>query len=401
MKILRMHNDWTKNERRRKENSFGGCGYYRVKKIAEQLSPEHEVDFWGREWHDLYEEFKLKYKNPEKTNEEFFGFIFQTYDMVWLHYINNPTMFAWMRVAADKYGKKLVMDIDDNFLDVNESNPAIKEIGGGQYKIKKGKYHATDATRKVTELAAMFSLCDAITVSTVPLKEKLHEHFQTVHGIDVPIFVVPNANDINDWTFEPVAKKEGIVIGYMGGVSHHDDLKVVLPAIKEIMEKYEFVGFQLMGQLTFKDAKKVFKGWPQALRSKVIMVSPTSTFQEFPEWMSLQPWDIGIAPLTQDAFNECKSHIKWMEYSMYEIPTIASRVYPYYKDVLGRPTIEDGETGMLCEKDDWVNIFTALIEDEGLRLSLGKNAKEAIIKNWQYSSLKPHILKVVEEIRSL
>lgn len=380
MKILKTHNDAQKGGDFKKLNAYGGCGYYRCVKIAEQLKPEHKVTVWGTEWYDKFEEMG-------KNEEMFYTWISREFDLVWMHFIDNPRVFAWLKVALQREGKKLVMDIDDNFLDVEKTNPAYKVIKKGQ--------------GKRAELATILASCDALTVSTLPLKIRLQEHIKAVHNIDIPIFVIPNYNDVKDWNFEPVEKPEGLVIGYMGGTSHHGDLDMVLPSIKEVMEKYDHVGFQLIGQLNHEQAKKIFKGWSQKLRKRVLLLQPSSTFLDFPWWMSQQPWDIGIAPLETNEFNKCKSHIKWMEYSMYEIPTVASNVYPYSKDILGKKTIEDWVTGMLCEDNEWVDKLSTLIEQPELREKLGKQAKKYIIDNWQYKDAKKHILSVVKELKSL
>lgn len=379
MKILIKHNDAQKGEQYRKLNAYGGCGYYRVIKVAEQLKKEHDVTVWGTEWKDKYEEFG--------DVEKFYNWIAEEFDVVWLHFIDDGRVFSYLKTALDRYGKKLVMDIDDNYLDVESTNPAYKYIKAGE--------------EKRAELTTILSFCDALTVSTLPLKEKLFNHFKERFDIDMPIFVIPNYNDVKDWNFEPVKKGEnGIVIGYMGGISHHGDLDMVLPAIKNVMKKYDNVGFQLIGQLTHEHAKKVFSGWSQKLRKRILLIQPSATFFDFPRWMSQMPWDIGIAPLTNSKFNQSKSHIKWMEYSMYEIPTVASKVYPYYKDILGIKTIEDGVTGLLCENGEWEEKLSLLIEDEILRKKIGKQAKEYVLKNWQYDDAK-RILDVAREIESL
>jgi len=115
------------------------------------------------------------------------------------------------------------------------------------------------------------------------------------------------------------------------------------------------------------------------------MVAFTPTFLEYPEHLAHQKWDIGIAPLVDTAFTRCKSHIKWLEYSMYQIPTIASRVYPYFMELEGRKTIVDGETGLLCRNaKEWEEKLERLILDEDLRKKLGKQAYQYIKKEWQY-----------------
>lgn len=383
MKILRLFNDWQQKKSREENNGYGGCGYYRVIKLAEQLSPEHDVTLWGNEW-------KKKYIELGSDNVKFYEHIFSTYDLVWMHYSDNDQLFKWMYVAAKKYGSKLVMDIDDNFLDLDEGNPAKSHIGRGSYKR--------------TALATILSFCDAITVSTEPLKARLAKHFMDTHKIEKEIFVVPNFNDVEDWNKVEMPEnpgKNGIVIGYMGSVSHKDDLEMVLPSIKTIMEKYPHVGFQLMGQLTFDGARDIFEDWDQKLRSRIHLISPTDNMKDFPQWFAIQYWDIGIAPLIDSSFNRCKSHIKWMEYAMRKIPTVASEVYPYCEPIHGRATIVHNETGFLCRPDEWVDTLSMLIEAPGLRDKIGQQAYDYVLDKWQYKDAKPEILDIVEKIAQI
>ncbi len=380
IRILKIMNDWATSPEREQLNSYGGCGYYRTLKVAEQLSPEYEVTVWNREWKDKAKEFG-------DNMEMLISHIFINYDVIWLHYTDNPITFTWLRVGADKYGKKLVIDIDDNFLEVDKKNPALKKQNRGKL----------DTSNKVAMLGTILSLSDAVTVSTLPLKKRLEQHFEDVHDIEKPIFVVPNYNDVRDWDFTPVEKK-GIVIGYIGGLSHRDDLDLVLPAIKRVMEKYPDVGFQLMGQMNLEEAKKVFGKWDQSIRKRIILSNATKTQPEYPKHLSEQPWSIGICPLIASKFNECKSSIKWMEYSMYKIPVIASPVYPYNRDVLGLDTIKDGETGLFANDNEWFEKLSLLIEDEQLRNKLGENAYNHVVNNWQYKDNKKQILSVVDKI---
>lgn len=76
-----------------------------------------------------------------------------------------------------------------------------------------------------------------------------------------------------------------------------------------------------------------------------------------------------------------------MEYAMYKIPTIASRVYPYFMPIEGKEIITDGENGLLVKDDEWFDAFEKLILDKELRIKLGENAYEYIKKNWQYDGV--------------
>ena len=376
--------DWSSSPEREKLNSYGGLGYYRTLKIAQQLEPEYEVTVWNREWKDKSAEFN-------KDAEKFYTYIFTNYDIIWLHQTDNDLTFAWLRSMATHFKKKLVVDCDDNFLEVDKGNPALKKM----------KRHKLNRENKRAMLATNLSFADALTVSTVPLKKVLQAHIKAVHNVDIPIFVVPNCNDIADWNYKKV-EGEGVVIGYSGGLSHNDDLDMVLPAIKIIMDKYPEVRFQLLGQMDLLKAKKVFKSWKQSVRERILLMNATKTQPEYPPYLAEQPWNIGICPLIDSPFNECKSHIKWLEYSTYKIPTVASRIYPYYKDIMGVPTIQHEETGLLCDTtEDWVENLSKLIESKELRKKLGENAYNAVLKNWQYKDWKKNIIEVVETIIKL
>ena len=113
------------------------------------------------------------------------------------------------------------------------------------------------------------------------------------------------------------------------------------------MAKHKHVWFEILGILAIKDLKNMLGGFTDDMLGRIATVGATNTFREYPSWLAERPWNVGIAPLVDSAFTRSKSHIKWMEYSMYEIPTIASRVYPYFMDVAGRDTIRDGETGII------------------------------------------------------
>ena len=48
MKILMNYSDWGSTPERKKQNTYGGVGYYRIVKVAEQIK-DHEVTVVGKE----------------------------------------------------------------------------------------------------------------------------------------------------------------------------------------------------------------------------------------------------------------------------------------------------------------------------------------------------------------
>lgn len=362
-KILFNFADYSHNDRRKKENTYGGLGYYRIVKIAENLKG-HDIKVIGQE-------IRLFGNDLESQWDE----VFKEYDIYWTNYFSDDRTAGAIFYNARKHGKKVFIDCDDNYLDIPESN------------LLYDKFKKTKKDRAM--LSTILSFADVIVTTTDPLKNRIHEHIKTTQGIDKEIMIIPNYNDIRDWNYIPVEKSndsDNIVIGYAGSNSHHDDIRMVLPSIVKIMEKYKNVRFQCLGVVGTNDVNKVYKGIPRNIMDRMDLIGATETFKEYPEWLSKQKWDIGICPLVNTPFTRSKSHIKWMEYSMYKIPVIASRVYPYYMQIDDKNTIINNETGLLVKDDGWFNAFEDLILNPDKRKRLGNQAFDYIKDNWQYSS---------------
>lgn len=367
--------DFNHTPERKKHNTFGALGYYRTFKPAKQIK-EHDVDVVGTDVINYGPTFEANWLN-----------IFTTYDIVWImHFIHEQNASA-QAFFKQKLKKKLVYDLDDNYLDLPESNPVFD------------KFQKTKRDRSI--LSTTLSFASALTVSTEPLKERIQAHMKKMYDIDMPVFVIPNLNDVNDWNFKPAPKyKDRVVIGYSGSNSHQEDLVLVLPVINKLMSKYPKLWFEIIGAVDKAKLDLYFKDFAPDNLKRIAMLPATPTFWEYPEYLSKQKWDIGIAPLVDSSFTRCKSHIKWMEYSMYQIPVVASRVYPYFMELAGRKTITDGETGFLCQtQSEWETKLEKLIKDRTLRKKIGAQAYEHIKANWQYKDFDMN--SVVQKILDL
>lgn len=372
MKILFYYSDWAANPQRQTQDLPGGVGYYRIWKVAEQIK-DHEVTVVGA---------KLTRKGESVSDR--WERIFKEYDVFWSCYSAHSEDLAAMFYWRDKLGKKVVLDCDDNYLDVLPSHPLHD-------KLKATK-------RDKAFISTGLSFADVITVSTEPLKQRLYEHFKNVYGIDKEIVVIPNMNDIKDWECKKgKPHKKKIVIGYAGSNSHQEDLKMVMPHIAKVMNKHKNVYFESIGAFS-KDMLPLFKDFSEDARNRCEFVDYAPTFKEYPGRIADRAWDIGIAPLADNAFTRCKSHIKFMEYSSLKIPVIASRVYPYFMELKGREIITDGETGLLVQPREWTEALELLVKDGALRTQLAENARNFIVKTWQYRDY--NFSEVVREILS-
>jgi len=237
-----------------------------------------------------------------------------------------------------KKGKKIIIDYDDNFLSLESHNPAKQFY-----------------TEKALEIfKETMSIADAVTVSVKPLVNAYNK-------INGSVFVLPNSVDEYALSFSKKLPGRPIV-GWQGGPSHLEDLKIIKSVINEIQKKYSF-DFILAGY----EPGNIFK---KSIYRKLIPFS-----EELLHHHLFQDFYIGLCPLTDSEFNECKSDIKFLEYSTMEIPTIASKRTAY-------ESIENGSTGFLARNlADWKKYIGDLLTDESKRNEIGSNAKKYVLES--------------------
>jgi glycosyltransferase involved in cell wall biosynthesis len=359
-KILFIRTDWGVSEFRRENDAYGGIGYYRIVKpaqaLAEAYPDEYEVTVWGKHVTTLGD-------NPDVAYPR----IFRAFDLVICKEIDGVNA-SNMLAVAQYYDKPLIIDIDDNVLAIRDDNPA-------------SEFYAKGKQDRYLKLA-LYQLAPGLTVSTDPLKKVLTP-------LNPKIDVLPNGCDPQDWEgLETKKHDDGFIrIGYAGGVSHNQDLELVKPAILEILRKYPNVRFEILGAYDKPAALQMLSEFAD-VSDRIQFFAGTPSWQGYPQALASMGWDIGIAPLIRDEFNESKSHIKWMEYSLLKIPTVASAVYPYKEFIQGTPVIEQGKTGFLVKTatpEYWVNYLSDLIEQPELRKQIGHQAYDAVTRNWAYS----------------
>jgi len=355
-RVLMIYTEWAANEYRKKNDLYGGVGYYRIAKPGQYLRQFYDVDVMGKKLLDY----------GEKAIDMWLK-IYHNYDIVISKHIDDATTASTMIGMSRHVGVPVILDLDDNFLSIREDNPATAE-----YDVGKG--------RRYTVLA-LLGLADGLFVSTEPLKEA-YAH------INPRIDVLPNCNDVDDWKFMRAERDpKKVVIGYAGSITHDMDLALVIPALNEILKEYPDVEFQMLGAMHEETFRMFCEKLPDAREGQVKMRLGTPAWDGYPRLLSDMAWDIGIAPLLADDFTKCKSHIKWMEYAMYKIPTVVSGGFPYSEPIQGTQTVVDGKTGIVVNSNaDWYNRLEELILDKGKREQIGQQAYDAVKNDWQWVS---------------
>lgn len=211
-------------------------------------------------------------------------------------------------------------------------------------------------------------LASDISIASTP---KLAERMQLVTGR--PSFVIQNAIDKD--TIEAARKAleqkkyvkssdNKIRIVYGSGTKTHDvDFLEAADAILDLLESRTDFLFVIIGHLKLDERFNKFE-------SRIERIE----FSDFSGYLKiLASCDIAIAPLFQSVFNDCKSNIKFLEYSSIMLPSVTSPSASFSEAVI------DGENGFLAEgRDEWRRKLDTLIDDAELRHKIARRAYESV-----------------------
>lgn len=277
-------------------------------------------------------------------------------DIVVLEMVASPDIVK----VCHEQGAKVIYEADDATLDTyGEERKNLQKIEGSHKEMTK----------------QVLNEVDAITVTSETLKQNYARY------TDKPIYVLPNYVDY-EWYGEEKLNLERttdeIRIGWFGSQGHLEDLQMITPAIKQVLENYPEAKFVYCGFGGMSSDYKVteigwgedvFKDLPRERREFHIGVRE----DYWPMKHRYLDLDIGICPLIDDEFNKNKTPIKWMEFSVLGTPTVCSPTL--YEDV-----VDHGRSGYIAnDTSQWVDYLSMLIESRSARTEIGDKAK-ALIK---------------------
>ncbi|HKL12881.1 MAG TPA: hypothetical protein VJ907_04670 [Halanaerobiales bacterium] len=260
---------------------------------------------------------------------------------------------------------KIVYDIDDDIWTVPGVNPT-------QNISRKNKRQAEE----------LMEQSDLITTSTPILKKRIEDKMDTDKVVVCP-------NGVRD-NFKGKEKENDILrIGWSGSVTHWGDLMLVLPALKELQEDYEFK-FYLQGICSqpliaefYRYQLEINLGSEERFHKKAMEAREVLSEMDFehipfyppemhPEIMKDINLDIGLCPLENNYFNAAKSNMKFYQYAWLGATTLASDVAPYNTEM---------EALVKNTKKDWKNKIEELIKNEKKRKDLLKKQRKFVKEN--------------------
>ncbi len=254
---------------------------------------------------------------------------------------------ALERAAAG--GATVVYELDDDLHGIPDDNPT-KPLFGAEV---------------LAGVDRLIRASHGVTVSTPELAAACTERHP-----GTPVVVVPNGIDfdLRDWSTRAAAPAERrVVVGWAGGATHVEDLRLVQPVVRGLLRDRDDVDVAVVstpGILAW-----IQRDWgldPRRLRA--------TAFTPFPRYpATLASFDIGLAPLADTAFNACKSELRVLEYGAWGTAVVASPVAPYAR------AIEHGESGLLARTPaEWRSALDALLDDPARRARIGARLQQQV-----------------------
>lgn len=268
-------------------------------------------------------------------------------------------------------GPMLVLETDDDLMAMH---------GGHLDEAKREIEQRADAYRRAIEVA------DVVTVTTPGLAERLQAWNKSVrivpNYIDRAMFEVPGGGQhvpsgrpvvINGVRYATSGNgwpgSDRMLIGWGGSSTHQRDFALAWPALRRLLGQDWGVCFASMGVMHSVDdpalAKLERRNQVAGLRWMDMDREPWRDY-----WERLGWYDIGLAPLEDNAFNRAKSWIKILEYCAMGVPFVASMSPEYERFASVNPDRVDphkaGIPGILVDGQSehaWYATLRAITKD--------------------------------------
>ena len=311
-------------------------------------------------------------KNNFQTMQE----IMEYYDVVLYSYTINPDWYVNVAFHAEKFGAKLICEIDDNIWEVPQRS--------GVYDA----YKPGSPGRQIVEAQIQNSKFISTTKSLTA--------YAIAKNCSVPvgsIFKNPNYIDLTVYDASKIKRKvdDKIRICYFGTNTHYDDIAMndgLVKAVDKLIKKYDnleifTIGF-FLPELKSRWKKHYFSmvgdrdvySWARNLWVKIMSMS-----------------DIAIAPLLVSGFTRCKSNIKYLECAAAKMPVVAQKIDQYSE------VIKNGKNGYLATtQKEWFDYLEGLIVDKELRKKVGEAGYQTIVDGHQiqnnYEKFQDYLIAV-------
>lgn len=261
----------------------------------------------------------------------------------------GPPIFEW--ILTKLWRKKVIYDFDDAIWIPNTSNEnKIAALLKANWKVKyicKWVDTVVAGNKFLCDFASQYNknvVCIPTVVDTENGHNKIKEH-----------------------------REDTILVGWTGSHSTLPFLDQIIPTLQDLHNEQPFTLLVIAN-------KKPDYNFPS------LMFIP---WKEETEIEDLLNADIGLMPLTADAWSEGKCGFKLIQYLSLGIPAVASPVG------VNSTIIENGRNGYIAHTpEDWKQHLLSLMKDLTSRKEMGKVGREKIVNEYSVQSQKNTFLSL-------
>ena len=314
----------------------GGCGYYRC---ALPMAVSAQRGHMGRVAFDPVKGFGVR----DSDTTALYGFRTIVLKLI------MDRWTTWQVNVAKSIGQRIIVDVDDHYAGLPESNKAF-EITHPEKNKRTNRAYYED----------VIAAADTVTVST-PF---LLEHHSKFHP---DVRMVRNGILPNQFPPRKVLNRKPI-LGWAGAVDFRGgDLETLRSWLPDFLEEHDLM-FHHAGHMPSSPSFADVAG----IDPDRLMTSPLVPMDRYAAGMM---FDIGIVPLNMIPFNEAKSNIKGLEYAASGIPFVAAPTGEY------KALAADGVGRVAGSDTEWVENVTDLL-DYSVRKRESALSRKKVLSDW-------------------
>jgi glycosyltransferase involved in cell wall biosynthesis len=286
------------------------------------------------------------------TRRMFDGLDARQFDKVLLTREVLPLVPARLEQAL--LGRPFIYDLDDaNYL---------------LYRLKGPTPRIPFARNKIDELIRR---AEAVTAGSATLATY-------TYALNPQTKVLPSVVDTNRYYVERQSRKDHVVIGWIGSPSTSKYLSALVAPLARLGRRTN-IRLRIIG------------GRAPSIPGVITEEHPWSESHEISQ---LQSFDVGVMPLHDDEWSRGKCAFKLIQCMACGVPVVASPVGAN-NDVVTPECgfLADGESG-------WFDSLKALVEDEGLRTSMGRCGRARVEGSYSLSVMAPRLAGVLSSATS-
>ena len=252
---------------------------------------------------------------------------------------SRPSSSALCEVIK-RNGAFLVVDVDDDFHSIPRHHVAWKWMGPGNPEF-------------LSELEECIRIADRVTVTTKALRERWLP-------VNKDVVIIPNGWSKRSSQFwGKKYQRDTINFGWGGTITHREDFQIALSALIRSASKNRNI------KIVIASDPKIYS-YLRKVPEKQKLFIPMVPYDIYPH--TLCYFDVMLAPLVLDEFNQHKSDIKLVDAGASRIPFIASPTYEY---------VQWSMSGFFPKNtEEWYEAILELAEFHELRNSMAAHCNQ-------------------------